>query len=188
MIFDVENRIVALFDTSTLHQFSKFNHFLRVCWFLFKNLSNFVSPAWKLDNPYNINSRFICERGVDQISKRNYVQLEYLGSPSFIWHFIYYEKTMAEFFATENDAHKIQVQKQNNLCYNKTGLTKRPWNQGSITKACFESQIEQCWYAQRSGNFWRKLWFFYKKKNYGILLPKLFWPIVRKNCSKAASK
>ena len=35
-----------------LHQFSKFNNFLWICWFLCKNLSNFVPPAWKLDNPY----------------------------------------------------------------------------------------------------------------------------------------
>ena len=40
------------FDTSSLHQFSKFNNFLWVCWFLGKNLSNFVPPAWKLDNSY----------------------------------------------------------------------------------------------------------------------------------------
>ena len=33
----------------------KFNNFLWVCWFLGKNLSNFVPPAWKLDNPYNHN-------------------------------------------------------------------------------------------------------------------------------------
>ena len=42
----------ALFDTSPLTQFSKFNNFLWVCWFLGKNLSNFVAPVWKLNNPY----------------------------------------------------------------------------------------------------------------------------------------
>ena len=42
----------ALFDTSPLIQFSKFNNFLWVCWFLRKNLSNFVPPVWKLHNPY----------------------------------------------------------------------------------------------------------------------------------------
>ena len=42
----------ALFDTSSLTQFSKFNNFLWVCWFLGKNLSNFVPPIWKLHNPY----------------------------------------------------------------------------------------------------------------------------------------
>ena len=36
-----------------LHQFSKFNNFLLVCWYLCKNISNFVPPAWKLDNPYH---------------------------------------------------------------------------------------------------------------------------------------
>ena len=41
-----------IFDTSPLHQFSKFNNFLWVCSFLGKNLSNFVHPAWKIDNPY----------------------------------------------------------------------------------------------------------------------------------------
>ena len=42
----------ALFDTSPLVQFSKFKNFLWLCWFLGKNLSNFVYPFWKLDNPY----------------------------------------------------------------------------------------------------------------------------------------
>ena len=42
----------ALFDTSPLTQFSKFHNFLWVCWFLGKNLSNFVPPACKLHNPY----------------------------------------------------------------------------------------------------------------------------------------
>ena len=35
-----------------LIQFSKFNNFLWVCWFLNKNLSNFLPPVWKLHNPY----------------------------------------------------------------------------------------------------------------------------------------
>ena len=39
------------FDISPLTQFSKFNNFLWVCWFLGKNLSNFVPPTWKLYNP-----------------------------------------------------------------------------------------------------------------------------------------
>ena len=40
------------FGTSPLHQFSKFNNLLWICWFICKNLSKFVPPAWKLDNPY----------------------------------------------------------------------------------------------------------------------------------------
>ena len=35
-----------------LIQFSKLDNFLYVCWFLGKNLSNFVPPVWKLHNPY----------------------------------------------------------------------------------------------------------------------------------------
>ena len=42
----------ALFDTSPLVQFSKFKNFLWVCWFFGKNLSNFVTPIWKLHKPY----------------------------------------------------------------------------------------------------------------------------------------
>ena len=52
---DFESQILATFDTSPLHQFAKFNNFLLVCWFLDKNLSNFVSPAWKFDNPHYHN-------------------------------------------------------------------------------------------------------------------------------------
>ena len=48
-----------IFDISPLTQFSKFNDFLWVCWFLGKNLSDFVSPACKLDKLYyhNLQSR-----------------------------------------------------------------------------------------------------------------------------------
>ena len=48
----------ALFDTSLLSQFSKFNNFPWVCWLLGKNLSNFVPPAWKLHNPYCHSAQF----------------------------------------------------------------------------------------------------------------------------------
>ena len=37
---------------SPLVQFSKFKNFLWVCWFLCKNLSNFVSLPCKFHNPY----------------------------------------------------------------------------------------------------------------------------------------
>ena len=43
------------FCISQLHQFSKINDFLWVCWFLGKNLLNFVSLTWKLDNSYYHN-------------------------------------------------------------------------------------------------------------------------------------
>ena len=42
--------IFASYWGSLLVQFSKFNNFLWVCWFLFKNHSNFVSPSWQVDN------------------------------------------------------------------------------------------------------------------------------------------
>ena len=43
---------MPIFDSSSLHQFSKFKNFLLVFGFLGKNLSNFSSPIWKLHNPY----------------------------------------------------------------------------------------------------------------------------------------
>ena len=42
----------SIFESSPLNQFSKFNNFLWVCWFLSKNLSNFVSPDLKIHNRY----------------------------------------------------------------------------------------------------------------------------------------
>ena len=45
--FDFGSSIFALFDTSSITQFSKFNNFLSVCWFLGRNLSNFV-PLYSL--------------------------------------------------------------------------------------------------------------------------------------------
>ena len=46
---DFESQILALFDTSPLHQFSKFNNFL----------STFVPPTWKLNNLYYRNECII---------------------------------------------------------------------------------------------------------------------------------
>ena len=45
-----------IFDTFPLIQF---NNFLWVCWFLGKNLSNFVPPVWKLHNPYCNNVHWV---------------------------------------------------------------------------------------------------------------------------------
>ena len=45
-------KIIFDIDSSPLTQFSKFNNFLWKSWFLCKNISNFVPPAWKLHNPY----------------------------------------------------------------------------------------------------------------------------------------
>ena len=42
-----------IFDDSLLHHFTKYNNFLLVYWFLGKNLSNFVSLLWKLNNRNN---------------------------------------------------------------------------------------------------------------------------------------
>ena len=47
-----EGQIFALFDTSPHTQFAKFNKFLWICWFLTKNLSNFVAFHWKLHIRY----------------------------------------------------------------------------------------------------------------------------------------
>ena len=49
-------------------QFSKFNNCLWVCWFLGKNISNFVPLIWKLHNPYchNLHNHIqLLLRGVD---------------------------------------------------------------------------------------------------------------------------
>ena len=54
MICDIKNWhwILALFDTSSLHQSSKFNNFLWVCSCLGIFFPILYPPAWKLDNPY----------------------------------------------------------------------------------------------------------------------------------------
>ena len=46
---------MALFHTSPLHHFSKFNHFHWICWFLGKNLANFVYFNLKLHNLFFYN-------------------------------------------------------------------------------------------------------------------------------------
>ena len=45
---DFKSQILTLFVSSPLIQNSKFNNFLWVCWFLDNNISNVVSPVWKL--------------------------------------------------------------------------------------------------------------------------------------------
>ena len=55
--FDIINSsITSLFSKMMpLHQFTEFNNFLSVCWFLAKIFSHFVSLPWKLNNPYYHN-------------------------------------------------------------------------------------------------------------------------------------
>ena len=61
MIFDIENWLwksnFGTFWHLSITSILKFNHFLWVCWFLGKNLSNFVSPVGKLHNPYCHNAQ-----------------------------------------------------------------------------------------------------------------------------------
>ena len=49
IIFDIDfkSQVLALFDTSPLTQFPKFNIFLWVCWLLGKNLSNLAPPPFE---------------------------------------------------------------------------------------------------------------------------------------------
>ena len=56
MIFNIENWLwksnFGTFWHLPIMPILKFNNCFWVCWFLGKNLSNFVTPAWKLDNRY----------------------------------------------------------------------------------------------------------------------------------------
>ena len=57
--------IFASYWGSPLVQFSKFNKFLWACWFLCKNLSNFVPLPWKLHNPYCHTSHTTYNESID---------------------------------------------------------------------------------------------------------------------------
>ena len=46
------SKVMPNFWWLELRQFKKYNNFLWRYWFLVKNLSDFVSLHWKLDNPY----------------------------------------------------------------------------------------------------------------------------------------
>ena len=51
------NTIPELFiKQKIVFNFVYFSSSQTLCWFLDKNLANFVSPAWKLDNPYCHNA------------------------------------------------------------------------------------------------------------------------------------
>ena len=51
----------VLFNFSPLHWFSKFNHFLGVCWFLGKIFANFVPPARKQFSDHHTQTFFLTE-------------------------------------------------------------------------------------------------------------------------------
>ena len=51
----------VLFNFSPLHWFSKFNHFLGVCWFLGKIFANFVLPARKQFSDHHTQTFFLTE-------------------------------------------------------------------------------------------------------------------------------
>ena len=54
---------------SPLHQFSKFNNFLWICWFLGKNLYNFVPPIGnstiRITRPHTVVTYFLVDKWSD---------------------------------------------------------------------------------------------------------------------------
>ena len=85
MIFDIdfENQIVALFDIYPLHQFSKFNNFLFVCWFLAKIFLTLYLWTLCIHNLY-------CHSKVpinfdENLEKDNTIWTRYIGSDSLIF-------------------------------------------------------------------------------------------------------
>ena len=61
----------------------KFNHFLKVWWFLGKNLPNFVSPIWKLHNPYCHNEYYFSKKGTKSFTLRVRIILKTLNTGIF---------------------------------------------------------------------------------------------------------
>ena len=85
MIFDIdfENQIVALFDIYPLHQFSKFNNFLFVCWFLAKIFLTLY--LWTLCN-HNLYCHSKVPINFDEnLEKDNTIWTRYIGSDSLIF-------------------------------------------------------------------------------------------------------
>ena len=69
-------KLCPIFNNSTLCLFTKYNIFLGVSWFLAKNLSNFVSLPWKLDNPYchKLYIASIFRKSIKKISDTEFVE------------------------------------------------------------------------------------------------------------------
>ena len=94
----------ALFDTFPLHQFSNSIVFFEyLCWFLGKNLSNFVSSAWKLDNPYCHNDYYlqVCTANVTWKAEQTTQgkKYEWIISPlCYVIHIILFSSDLVEFW------------------------------------------------------------------------------------------
>ena len=79
-----------IFDTSPLTQFSKFNNFLQVCWFLGKNLSNFVNPYCYWERPYPVNISLKTFLHTEMIKARSWHGISTLPDGQRIWSWIAY--------------------------------------------------------------------------------------------------
>ena len=90
---------------------SKFNNFLLVCWFLGKNLPKFVSPVWKLHNPYCHNWKCSTEKAALFLNN-------FLRNPHF-----------------NKSLHSNKCGK--NTCLRKPGFTFLKKNQGYEMFACY---------------------------------------------------
>ena len=65
---DFESQILALFDTSPLHQFSQLNNFLWICWCFRQKSFQFSTPrlkTWQPVLPYYALCIYRCKKKID---------------------------------------------------------------------------------------------------------------------------
>ena len=87
----------------SLIQNSKFNDFLWVCWFLSKNLFNFVPPARKLHNPYCHNLQRVFQHDLCHLKR-------------FYGYWFFFEKEILYVYWTFDFAIKIAFRDWDNFC------------------------------------------------------------------------
>ena len=97
-----------------------------VCWFLSKNISNFVPAAWKLDNPYyHIDCSFLC------VFFQKFL-------PCF-QEFLIYWQIFFQFFYLNNNKSK-QIQNHSRLLKRRQNI-KLPFQ---ISSGCFQFCPRHC--------------------------------------------
>ena len=74
LICDIENWLwksnFVTFWNLPIKPILKINNYLWICWFSSKNLSNFVPPVWRLNNPYYHKCK--CKPTFHQTKDQNY--------------------------------------------------------------------------------------------------------------------
>ena len=115
-----------------LIQFSKLNNVLGVCWFLGKNLSNFIYPIWKLHNPYCHSS--YANIGISYLGNFTYMKVILTKKLTFSLLFTIQSSSLLKFLELWKQCNILNIRNSEGTCWIRKKKYSNPLSPSFLTQ------------------------------------------------------